>query len=269
MGLFDNEDSILTSNSSPASDGFSTPITTTPATTEASPGVLTHDSFNRLNPTQQLMAVKTGLVVKPSDAAQAVSQNGVGTGPSMDKSSSSQGTAPNIASSGGAQGQAGESASEEGGSGDNKLYQGGNSKESKPYSRKLTDLEKYYLRGAGFDDSLLDEINIHAGKPHVLLIKDAVTPDASNIYMRNGVDKPDNLSDLEFLAHELHHAQQFRDGMTKTDYVSAWTKHGYEDSPYEVEARDRAALVRDRIKALRLQEIRREAGANADGTFSN
>ncbi len=161
-----------------------------------------------------------------------------------------------------------------GGSESNSQTQGDGSKQPSSYSRKLTDKEKYYLRGAGYDDDLLDNITIHSGKSHPVLAfsrQSAVTPNANEIYMRAGVDKPDStdLDDLEFLAHELHHAVQYQNGMTKWGYVFKGDSVTHDDNKYEKEAMARAAQAREAIKQLRLQEIRKEYGANPDGTFDN
>jgi len=268
MGLFDNDNdngnNQGTMNSGQAPNGFLPSAATMPATGDGIPEV---DFFGKLNPVQHLMAVKTGLVASKNNSMKTTQTDGhngaAESGAAPSGSEPSKGNSPYTEQSVG-----GAATANGGGSETNTQNQGGNSQKPIPYSRKLTDLEKYYFRGAGYDDDLLDNLTIHSGKPNLLLVKDAVTVNANEIYMRHGVDKPDSINDLEFLAHELRHAQQYREGMTKADYMKAWAKHGYDNNPYEVDANNRAKEAFERIKALRIQEIRKEEGANPDGTYS-
>ncbi|MFP5222692.1 MAG: DUF4157 domain-containing protein [Acidobacteriota bacterium] len=274
MGLFDNDNdngnNQGTMNSGQAPNGFLAAAATTPATGDASSDDgRVNDFFSNLNPVQHLMAVKTGLVTSKTNSTETTQTDGNNgatvSEPALSGSEPSKGNSPYTE-----QPVGGAATANGGGSENNSQNQGGNSQKPSPYSRKLTDLEKYYFRGAGYNDDLLDNLTIHSGKPHLLLLggKDAVTTSANEIYMRHGVDKPDSINDLKFLAHELGHAQQYLEGMTWKKYFDAWNEHGYENSPYEKDAEKRAEEAFEKIKALKIQEIRREAGANPDGTYA-
>lgn len=138
-----------------------------------------------------------------------------------------------------------------------------------PYSRKLTDLEKYYLRGAGYPDDLLDNMTIEVGASHPFLRKnlDAVTLGENKIFMRYNADKygSTNIDDLTFLSHELAHAMQYRNGMTWRKYVGGGLLH--DTNEYEKDAVTKEKEARKALQVLRLEEIRKEYGANPDGTF--
>lgn len=216
--------------------------TQTYAAAESVPGEGAGKPYANMNPLHQLMAMKTGIVSNKSTSYQPEQQSEGGYGAftaTLTASKSQLG-----------QGGMSYEAQRESGAG---TQAGVGAPAQKPSSRPLTDLEKYYLRGAGFDDELLDNMTLHFGKPgfHSFAGKDGSTHDAQNIYIKHGVYDHNNINDLEFLAHELHHANQYRNGMTWDGYARDYKK-------YEKEANEQAAQTFERIKALRKQEIQRE-----------
>lgn len=71
------------------------------------------------------------------------------------------------------------------------------------------------------------------------------------IYFRTKFDKPSigNVSfaiNIELLAHELTHVEQYLSGMTILKYLWA-SRHGYWKNPYEVEAYAKGAFIRTQI----------------------
>ena len=73
----------------------------------------------------------------------------------------------------------------------------------------------------------------------------------NRVYLRIKFDKPiiDSVSfatNIELLAHELTHVEQYLSGMTIFKYLLA-SHHRYWKNPYEVEAYTKAAFVRAQI----------------------
>ena len=86
----------------------------------------------------------------------------------------------------------------------------------------------------------LDKAMIHFDVPWWLPAKfEGITLD-NNIYLRMDKAPTDKQQLQEYdatLVHELTHVRQYREGMTKTEYLAKTLMHGgYEHNPYELEA---------------------------------
>jgi hypothetical protein len=68
------------------------------------------------------------------------------------------------------------------------------------------------------------------------------------IYFRDGAYQVNALRDIELLAHELTHVEQYLSGMTVFKYLWA-SRNGYKKNPYEVEAYAKAKYVRGKLFA--------------------
>jgi hypothetical protein len=91
----------------------------------------------------------------------------------------------------------------------------------------------------------LDYARLHIGEvPWWLLSeKEAVTV-KNDIYFRDPNQRFETIDEFRFLAHELQHVKQWREGMTTVGYfwscVKGW---GYNGSVYELDACDKANEV--------------------------
>ncbi|MFP5223575.1 MAG: DUF4157 domain-containing protein [Acidobacteriota bacterium] len=121
--------------------------------------------------------------------------------------------------------------------------------------RKLTEYERRMMKEAGFTDEQLDPITLHIGGGHPSMPKsmDAITYD-DNIYFRDGVHDPNSAKGLAFLAHEIQHSVQWRNGMTVPSYV-ANSVGGYKNNKYEKDAFECQADAYQRIREKRLQDL--------------
>jgi hypothetical protein len=66
------------------------------------------------------------------------------------------------------------------------------------------------------------------------------------IYFRDSAYQINSQHGIELLAHELTHVEQYLSGMTIFKYLWA-SRRGYRQNPYEVEAYEKGAEVRDKI----------------------
>jgi hypothetical protein len=102
-----------------------------------------------------------------------------------------------------------------------------------------------------FDKTDLDNARLHIGTipGWVSHWVEGITLE-NDIYFRRRDLTFTNIEEMAFLAHEMQHVVQFRKGMTRVDYI--WTSiiHGYEDNPYEIEARQKEDQVRDWLRSV-------------------
>ena len=70
------------------------------------------------------------------------------------------------------------------------------------------------------------------------------------IYFRAGAYKLNTPQDIELLAHELTHVEQYLSGMTIFKYLWA-ARRGYRQNPYEVEAYAKGAEVRRHLQDVK------------------
>ncbi|HLT91734.1 MAG TPA: DUF4157 domain-containing protein [Woeseiaceae bacterium] len=66
----------------------------------------------------------------------------------------------------------------------------------------------------------------------------------NRIYVRPGACRTDTPEGLALLAHELAHVGQYRRGATWLTFLLSYLRHGYWNSPLEVEARQAAERIR-------------------------
>jgi hypothetical protein len=65
-----------------------------------------------------------------------------------------------------------------------------------------------------------------------------INPEVKNRFDgKDPFDPAENADHFGLLAHEVAHVGQFQNGMTRPGYLFQGLIHGYEDSPFEKEAR--------------------------------
>ncbi|QHS11192.1 RHS repeat-associated core domain-containing protein [Sinimarinibacterium sp. NLF-5-8] len=112
------------------------------------------------------------------------------------------------------------------------------------YGRPLTDSERA-IYANHFSEDILNVAIIFDGKVPFWLRSsmDGLTL-GNKIYFREGVYLPGTAGGVEILGHELHHVEQYFNGMTYGKYIWA-SLGGYWKNPYEISAYAKA----DRIRA--------------------
>lgn len=109
--------------------------------------------------------------------------------------------------------------------------------------RRLTAREKAALAPyvAAGD---LDEVAIHEGHvPWYLPRRFSAVTRGHRVYVRRHACRFETREGLALLAHELVHVGQYRRGATWLTFLLSYLRHGYRDSPLEIEARVIAARV--------------------------
>ena len=66
----------------------------------------------------------------------------------------------------------------------------------------------------------------------------------NRVYFRPGACRTDTADGLALLAHELVHVGQYRRGATWLDFLLSYVRHGYRNSPLEIQARQAAGRIR-------------------------
>lgn len=82
--------------------------------------------------------------------------------------------------------------------------------------------------------------------PWYLPARFAAITRGNRIYMRPGACRTDTINGLALLAHELAHVGQYRRGATWLSFVLSYLRHGYRNSPLEIEARQ----VEERLRLV-------------------
>lgn len=111
--------------------------------------------------------------------------------------------------------------------------------------RYLTEDEKAMLRGYKLDNIDIDNVKLHVGEYPWWLPKGMAGVTLGNhVYFKEGVYDPSTPLGKSLLAHELVHVKQFRNGMTRLSYIASALRHGYDNCPEEVEAKDKQNEVK-------------------------
>lgn len=84
----------------------------------------------------------------------------------------------------------------------------------------------------------LDAARLHEGHvPWYLPARFVAITRGNRIYFRPGACRTDTADGLALLAHELVHVGQYRRGATWLDFLLSYVRHGYRNSPLEIQAR--------------------------------
>ena len=95
----------------------------------------------------------------------------------------------------------------------------------------------------------LDAAILHDGHaPWYLPQRFAAVTRGNRIYLRPGACRSDTVDGLALLAHELAHVGQYRRGATWLTFLLSYLRHGYRNSPLEIEARRAAGRVRNALQ---------------------
>lgn len=114
--------------------------------------------------------------------------------------------------------------------------------------RRLTGDEKAALC-ACIPRRDLDDAVLHDGHvPWYLPRRFAAITRGNRIYLRPGACRPGTADGLALLAHELAHVGQYRRGATWLTFLLSYLRHGYRNSPLEIEARQTERRVRCALK---------------------
>jgi hypothetical protein len=98
-----------------------------------------------------------------------------------------------------------------------------------------------------FQPSTLHEVRLIVGQTPFWLNKSMCAVVLGHrIYFRDSAYQINSQHGIELLAHELTHVEQYLSGMTIFKYLWA-SRRGYRQNPYEVEAYEKGAEVRDKI----------------------
>lgn len=110
-------------------------------------------------------------------------------------------------------------------------------------ARRLTASEKAAL-APYFAAGDLDAVAIHEGRvPWYLPRRFSAVTRGHRVYVRPHACRFETAEGLALLAHELVHVGQYRRGATWLTFLLSYLRHGYRNSPLEVEARDGAERV--------------------------
>ena len=91
----------------------------------------------------------------------------------------------------------------------------------------------------------LDAATLCDGRvPWYLPARFAAVTRGNRIYLRRGTCRTDTVEGLVLLAHELAHVGQYRRGATWLTFLLSYLRHGYRESPLEIEARATAERLR-------------------------
>lgn len=103
--------------------------------------------------------------------------------------------------------------------------------------RELTGRERAALAHC-IPQQDLDKARLREDRvPWYLPARFAAITRGNRIYLRPGACRTDTVDGLALLAHELAHVGQYRRGATWLSFVLSYLRHGYRDSPFEIEAR--------------------------------
>ena len=117
-----------------------------------------------------------------------------------------------------------------------------------PMPRSLTECENGTLRPYIPDEDLANA-RLYDGVVPGYLPDDYIGITRGNrIYFRPGVYTPRTASGLALLGHELIHVGQYREGATWLSFISSYARHGYENSPLEVSARQIENRIRNDLQ---------------------
>ena len=113
--------------------------------------------------------------------------------------------------------------------------------------RPLNAEEKQFFK-TYFSSQVIDSASVVENRVPFWLRRDMCAVVLHNtIYMRAGYFQANTARGLSLLGHELTHVAQFMQGMTLWQYV--WScRHGYMQSPYEVQAYAMGARILQDIK---------------------
>lgn len=110
--------------------------------------------------------------------------------------------------------------------------------------RELTGREKAML-AAYIPRDDLDRARVHEGRvPWYLPPRFVAITRGNRIYSRPGACAGDTADGLALLAHELVHVGQYRSGATWLTFLLSYVRHGYWNSPLEIEARETEGRIR-------------------------
>lgn len=110
--------------------------------------------------------------------------------------------------------------------------------------RHLTEQEKSAL-SACVPPQDLEAATVCEGRvPWYLPARFAAVTRGNCIFLRPGACRTDTVEGLALLAHELAHVGQYRRGATWLTFLLSYLRHGYHQSPLEIEAREAAARLR-------------------------
>jgi len=116
--------------------------------------------------------------------------------------------------------------------------------EQQKLNRPLTADERA-IYAEYFPSEVLDSVRVYEGEVPWWLRSDMDGITLGNkIYFRDGIYAAGTASGVEILGHEIVHVQQYSEGMTVTKYLWA-SRNGYWNNPYEKQAYDKGALIRD------------------------
>jgi hypothetical protein len=111
-------------------------------------------------------------------------------------------------------------------------------------ARALTEREKAAL-AACVPQEVLDDARLREGRvPWYLPARFVAITRGNRIYFRPGACRTDTIDGLALLAHELAHVSQYRRGATWLSFILSYVRHGYRNSPFEIQARQVEARVR-------------------------
>lgn len=118
----------------------------------------------------------------------------------------------------------------------------------RPPGRALTEREKAALAACiprqDLDNARLREDRV----PLYLPARFVAVTRGNRIYLRPGMCRPGTADGLALLAHELAHVGQYRRGATWLTFLLSYLRHGYRNSPLEIEARQAERRVRCALK---------------------
>lgn len=91
----------------------------------------------------------------------------------------------------------------------------------------------------------LDSARLHDGRvPWYLPARFVAVTRGNRIYFRPGACRTDTIDGLALLAHELAHVGQYRRGATWLTFLLSYVRHGYRNSPLEIQARQAEERLR-------------------------
>ena len=126
------------------------------------------------------------------------------------------------------------------------LFNEERSRERKPRvrGRPLTD-DEMAIFAKHFDAEVLESARVYDGRVPIWLRGKMVAVVRGNkIYIRSDHYTPGTAKGVMLLGHELVHVEQYREGMNVFTYL--WkSRRGYKDNRYEVEAYNRAEVIRE------------------------
>ena len=114
--------------------------------------------------------------------------------------------------------------------------------------RRLTAQEKAALQSC-IPQRDLEKAKVHDGRvPWYLPARFAAITRGNRIYLRPGACRTGTVDGLALLAHELAHVGQYRQGATWISFLLSYARHGYWNSPLEVQARQAEARFRESLR---------------------